>query len=327
MDTLTRIERVVVPMDGSSLSEQAIPYAQSIAGACGKITLLKVIAEPEVAYDPLGAGLLTSAEILATAHVQAEKHLKAAVDRWSDPAFGSLVAATRVGDAAEEILAGAHECGADAIVMASKGRGAFARLTLGSVTDRVARASDIPVVVIRPDDALADMSRPLLRRLVVPLDGSDRALSAVPVARSLANQLHASILLVTVADFARKSPPAIAYGAAYSREVYDHYMARLEEDELTALEKVAAELSEAGIPTTCEVQRGAPAEAIVEVTRHGDLVVMTSHGRGGFRRWVIGSVAEKLIRYSPAPVMLVPARRSVIRSAAESDAFPAGVHS
>ncbi|MCC6792852.1 MAG: universal stress protein [Thermomicrobiales bacterium] len=311
MEGTSRIAHALVPIDGSSLAEQAIPYAQSLVGSNGHITLLRVLGQPESVYDPLGATLLTGAELLVQAREQAERELLAAQARWGTEGYAPITMVTLVGDPVEEILNAARDRSADVIVMASKGRGAFGRLTLGSVTDRVTRTSTLPVLVIRSNDALVDLSRPLLRRMVVPLDGSDRAMAALPVAATLAKQLHASVHLVTVADFVTNAPPAVAYGAAYSQNVYDDYMAGVVKDATTSLESMANPVTELGVDTTVEVVDGTAAEALIDLARHGDIIVMTSHGRGGFRRWLLGSVAEKLIRYSPAPVMLVPARHAV----------------
>jgi nucleotide-binding universal stress UspA family protein len=74
------------------------------------------------------------------------------------------------------------------------------------------------------------------------------------------------------------------------------------------LEPTATELKQAGIEASIEVLEGSPAELLMSVAEPGDLYVMTSHGRRGATRWVLGSVAEKLVRSAPAPVCLVPAR-------------------
>lgn len=308
MEINTGMHKVIVPIDGSMLSEQAIGYAQSLVESSGEITLVKVLGRPEAVYDPLGATLLTGAELLVMAREQAERELLAAQARWAGEGLAAISVTTRIGNPVEEINAAARERSADAIVIASKGRGAFGRLTLGSVADRVVRSAEIPVLVVRPSDALVDLSRPLLRRMIVPLDGSDRSMTALPVAAGIAAQLHASLHLVTVADFAHDAPPAVVYGAAYSQQMYDEYLAKIVQDARVWLDATAAKVAASGVETSVEVLDGSPAESIIGVARHGDLIVMSSHGRGGFTRWLLGSVAEKLIRYSPAPVMLVPAR-------------------
>lgn len=305
---LPKGQHILVPLDGSPLAEQAIPYALSLIAPGGAITLLRVIPRPEPIHDPLGGILMSEQEVLGRYRVMAGQEAVNARERWKDETRATIDVMIEVGDPADEIMRCARERDAVMIVMASKGRGAFGRLALGSVADRIARASDVPVVVIRPEDALPDMSRPLLRRLVVPLDGSERSLAAIPVAIDLARQLHASIKLVTIVDFGKAAPPALAYGAAFSQELYDEIMAGVEGEARLMLDEVGGQLLEAGVSTSWEVLTGPPAEAIIEIAAPADLIVLTSHGRGGFKRWLLGSVAEKLVRHSPVPVVIVPAR-------------------
>lgn len=301
--------QILVPLDGSPLAEQAIPYAASLLPAGGQIVLLRVIPRPDAIHDPLGGILMSEQEVLTRFRVMAGREAVDAITRWRrerDPI--RMEVAIQVGDPAEQILETARERNVDLVVMASKGRGAFGRLALGSVADRVTRSADVPVVVVRPDDALADLSRPLIRRLVVPLDGSERSRAALPVAMTLARQLRASILLVSVIDFARVASPAMAYGAAFSQDLYEEVMAKMVVDARSVLDSSGARLMNAGIPVRWEVLEGSPAEAIIQEAEPGDLIVMTSHGHGGFKRWLLGSVAEKLVRHSPVPIVIVPAR-------------------
>lgn len=310
-ETRPNILHILVPLDGSSLAEQAIPYALTLLPAGGNVTLLRVIPRPEAIHDPLGGVLMSEQEVLTRFRVMAGQEAVDAIGRWSGANPGiKMEIVIQVGDPAEQILETGRERRVDMIVMASKGRGAFGRLALGSVADRIARSSDVPVVVVRPDDALADLSRPLIRRLLVPLDGSERSRAALPVASALARQLHASVLLVNVIDFTRAASPALAYGAAFSQDLYDEVMAGVLVDARRVLDSAGAKLMNDGIPAHWEVLEGSPAEAIIEVAAPGDLIVMTSHGDGGFKRWLLGSVAEKLVRHSPVPIVIVPARVS-----------------
>lgn len=302
------VNHILVPLDGSSLAEQAVPYALAIVKPGGTVTLFRAVPKPESIRDPLGGTLMTEQEVLTRHRLLAGESVVTAMTRWNEDRRAQIDVAIAVGEPVDEIHRAVQERSIDLIVMASKGRGAFGRLALGSVADRVARSAEVPVMLVRPDDALPDLGLPLLRRVVVPLDGSERADSAVPVALSLATSLHASIYLVSVAEFGRAAPSALAYGAAFSQQLFDEVMSGIEREALEHLQSVGAELATTELPVSWDVLSGSPAEAIIEVTRRGDLIVLTSHGRGGFRRWLLGSVAEKLVRHSTAPVMIVPAR-------------------
>jgi nucleotide-binding universal stress UspA family protein len=138
----------------------------------------------------------------------------------------------------------------------------------------------------------------------VPLDGSSRSQKAVPHAVKLARRLGTSIVLVSVAEIERLSA---IYGAALSAAAYAELADEAETDVLTMLEGVAERIRNEGIQVEIRVMAGAVTAGIEAVTEPGDVIVMTSHGRGGVRRWIIGSVAEQLGRTSEVPVMLVPA--------------------
>ncbi len=301
------IDHILVPLDGSQLAEQAIPYSEALVAPGGKITLFRVIPHGEAIQDPIGGLLMSEQEVLTRYRVQAGQESVTAMERRAKPGAPNMEVVIEPGDAAEEILRAARERGIGMIVMASKGRGAFGRLALGSVTDRVARTADVPVLIIRPDDALPDLSLPILKRLIVPIDGSERSLEAVPTAEILAQRLQASVHLVTIVDFGKAAPSALAYGAAFSQELYDEVMGDIEREARNVLETCATGLDARGVVTTWEITTGTPAGALIEVASPGDLIVMTTHGRGGVKRWLLGSVAEKLVRHSPVPLVIVPA--------------------
>ena len=324
---IPRVGHILVPLDGSMLSEQEIPYAHTLLGSGGKLTLFRVIPISESIQDPMGGTLMTDREVVTRYRVIAGQEVVTAMSRWNGDARIQTEVAIEMGDPITEIQKAAHERGADMIVMASKGRGAFGRLTLGSVTDRIARTADVPVVVIRADDALSDFSLPLIRRLIVPVDGSELSLKAVPFAQSIARQINASIHLVTIVDFGKAAPPALAYGAAFSKEVYEEVMAEIQANARNVLDDIVGKVSASGIEATCEVLTGKPAEAIMDAAVRGDLIVMSSHGHGGFKRLLLGSVAEKLVRHSPVPIAIVPAHAGLeakrLESATGSRSTPA----
>jgi nucleotide-binding universal stress UspA family protein len=227
--------------------------------------------------------LLQAFEPEAAGQVQAETYLTAARERLLAPE--QQVATTVVaGCPAEAIVQAASD--ADLVVMQTRGAGAGGRLLFGSVADRVARHSPAPTLLIR-NSALTNSSKP--SRIVVPLDGSLAAERALPLATSLASALGAAIHLVTV------------------RETADGEDAAALPELSSYLEQQRRPLASRGIPATCEQRLGDPASELLAVIAPGDLLVLTTHGRGAARRWQIGSVAEKLLRQATAPVAVVRA--------------------
>jgi nucleotide-binding universal stress UspA family protein len=237
----------------------------------------------------------------------AEADLDRAEAHWADVAPEVTITKKAVsGDAATVILDTAAEQNIDLIALASTGRGALGRLTLGSVADRVLRTADRPVLVVRGYDAPSSHQLPQLSRIVVPLDGSDRSMLAIPAAATVAKQMQAPVELLMAVDLPQVVSPAMAYGPAFSPEFYSELEEQTTRNADAYLTEAVAEFGKHGVEAKKHIMLGSAVAAILDFAKHGDLIVMTSRGQGGFKRWILGSVAEKLVRDAPAPVLLVP---------------------
>lgn len=275
---------ILVPLDGSPEALGALPYAEALSGAGATIELLTVI------HD-------------ASEQATAENQLQAAA---TGPGSANVTVRTRTltGDPAAEIVQAAANGGASMIVMASHGRGALGRLLHGAVADNVARQATVPVMVIRKE--LEGPGPVGVMRLVLPVDGSALAEESLPFATTLAQRLGAPILLVRSVNVAELMPPAVGMGEAIPFEVYDETERQMRQDAEQYLQDVAAKLRAGGLNVTAQILFGPPASAISEVTHAGDLVILVSHERSGIARWLMGSVAEQLVRIDEVPVVLVP---------------------
>jgi nucleotide-binding universal stress UspA family protein len=301
-----QLSSIVVPLDGSDQSEQAIPYAIALAGQGGKITLLQVVPEAEPLRKPFGAITMTAEEVVSMLIGLANEDLDRAEANWASLAGGIAVSKRAIiGDAADAILATADELNADAIVMASAGRGAIGRLTLGSVADRVVRSAERPVLVVREADT-TERALPNITRVVVPLDGSDRAELALPVAAAVSREVGASVELISAVDLPQVVSPSLGYAPAFAPEFYTEMEKEATGNAEKHLDEAIGKLGESGVTATKHISLGSAVHSINDIVKPGDLIVMTSRGQGGFKRWLLGSVAEKLVRESPAPVLLVP---------------------
>jgi nucleotide-binding universal stress UspA family protein len=286
-------ERILVPLDGSAAAEAALAFAELIPSRT--VRLLTV--EPDAA----GPMLASAPEVEAwreARRVEGQAYLERAGEglRRQGREVETEVA---FGDPAEQIVGAA--AAVDLVMMGSHGRGAGGRVAYGSVADRVARHAPAPVLVVRGGTQPAAL--PPLTRVVVPLDGSARAEAALPTATALADLLGVPVHLVRVleedvlrATVQAGAAAAAAYAAAQeaTRRQADAYLA----DE-------ARRLRDQDVAAGTELRTGQPAPELLAALRPGDLVVLTPHGRGGVRRWLLGSVAEKLVRLAPAPVLLV----------------------
>ncbi len=243
-------------------------------------------------------------------HEDAFRDIQRQVEELSiDPATVEIVA--RQGDPAEEIVAEArhHEL----VVMGTSGRGAAGRLLFGSTSDRVMRHSETPVLLVRgsEDTTFTDA----FGRVVVPLDGSDLAETAVPVAARVVAMLGAQLHLVravgmeevlqTLRDY---RPESLAPSYEEGDDPYETARKSTDAQAREYLDKVSGRVGAAGIPVTSELLSGTAIFELLQIVEPQDLVIMTSRGQGGWKRWSVGSVAEKMVREAKAPVLLVPTR-------------------
>jgi nucleotide-binding universal stress UspA family protein len=154
---------------------------------------------------------------------------------------------------------------------------------------------------------------PLYRKILVPLDGSGLAEVALRHAESLAWQCGAEIILMRVIHMAW---PLSAPDMNVERRLD---VDRIQAAALTYLKGICGELRAKKITAHKVVMNGPVADTIVDYARQEgvDLIVMCSHGGGGFSRWVFGSVAEKVLQGAPCPVLLVRAREGVVERAVD----------
>lgn len=294
---------ILVPLDGSTVAEQVLPYAQALLPPGGELILLAVVEELGAGHDVLGQLFVDVEDLQESLEQLARGHLRRAGSLIQDENHSLRLEVAR-GDPAAQIVQVATELQVEMIAMTTRGHGAVGRSVFGSVADRVARSSPIPVFLLRALGAGERLGS--IRRVVVPLDGSPLALEAVPWARVWAERLGVPILLVTAVDMMRAVPFELGAVVAFDSAMYEELVNQLEAAAISMLEDVSQQLQREGVQSTSQVLRGSPFHVIADAVGDGDLIVMTSHGRSGMRRWLLGSVAEKLVREAPVPTILVP---------------------
>jgi nucleotide-binding universal stress UspA family protein len=294
------IKTILVPLDGSQTAEAALPYAEAIAGATGAAVHLLAVVESE-AGGPAGRPL------------QVRQYLgrigQEAMTAYLDLTAGALrergiTAATTVvtGDPADEITAAAEDTPDAIIVMATHGRGGLDRWLIGSVADKVMRTATRPTLLVLPPQAALPTREVVLRRIMVPLDGSDVAETALAAAGALAGATGATVTLVRVVPWL--STTAALYGYVPELDRMDADAVAAAEDYLAAVKRRLP----AGLRGETIVLRGTAGLMLESFALHEDvdLVVMTTHGAGGLRRLVLGSTADRLVR-AGAPALLIRA--------------------
>ncbi|QJW94977.1 universal stress protein [Frigoriglobus tundricola] len=289
---------ILVPLDRSSFAEQALPWASAIARrAEARLDLAEVHAlycmdEPKAGWAPFDP-------VLDAECNRAEQLYLDATAKWVTAAaplpvtVGVLAGSAALPETvADHILERARAGGADLIVMAAHGRGPLKRMAIGSVADELLRRSRVPVLLVRSGEpTLGFVPEPVLRTVLVPLDGSALAECVLEPALELARLMGAGCTLLRVVD-SRVQPldrPA-------ERALAEEY-----------LERIAAGGRKTGlvVRTAVRVARHA-AEAIGDEARAqaGGLIALATHGRGGLPRQVLGSVAEQVVRNVRSPVLV-----------------------
>ncbi len=301
MTDATASLHIVLPVDRSNPSPELFAYASAIARPGDDILVLNAVPLSDV--NPVVLPKSTSLpELRRQVQESALEELNALVADIEAPPGVTLRTSAVDGSPADVIVQHAPSADSSLIIMSTHGRGAIGRVAYGSVADRVTRTSACPILLVRRTASELPDVEPI-RRLVVPLDGSSRSERSIPNAIALAQRLSIPILLIAVSEIERL---AAIYGATLSAAAYSELAEESEAELVRLLEGVATRVKEAGVDVSLTVVSGAVAHAIDAATEPGDLIVMTSHGRGGVRRWILGSVAERLARTSKAPVMLVP---------------------
>ncbi len=296
--------KLLVPLDRSSLAEEAIGQAASIARESGA-TIDLVLAHEPIAFGGF-ADLPWESDSSAE-----QKYLESIAAELDSGARVRATCAVVRGAPGDMIGQRARDIGADLIVMTSHGRTGFSRTWLGSVADAVMRRSAIPVLMLRPEEGTSNRrtAAQSVDRILVPLDGSALAIGILPAAMNLARATHASIVLLRVV-------PVIPVMTAYEPTVPVTSMPivpdkpatqQLADEANAELTSVARRLHEdTGVAVDGEVVVAEQiAQAIVDqvAARDVDVVAMSTHGRGA-SRWLFGSVADKVLRSSRVPVLL-----------------------
>ena len=152
-------------------------------------------------------------------------------------------------------------------------------------------------------DGAKRKGKDMYKRIVVPLDGSELAEQALGQAKELSGNIGSPLHLIRVVDTYRtQSLPATGMALDYSM------LSELAEEEIedakTYLEQKVRELTDEGLEVTGDVLHGPIARQIVSAADKGDVIVMSSHGRTGIKRWFLGSVAEEVMRHATCPVLL-----------------------
>jgi nucleotide-binding universal stress UspA family protein len=299
-------DRILVPLDGSTLAEQALGCAIALARALpAELVILRAVSIPPDTREILNNAGLEAATLREQIETEASTYLREVASELQDAGL-SMRQVVRHGPPSEAIVDYAAQRDIRQIVMTTHGRTGISRWTHGSVAERVLQAASVPVLMVRAQERELHISPPQvsLRRILVPLDGSTVAEQVLPSVTDVALALDAEMILFQV--------PIIHVSGSLSGEWYlpiHGVMETATQDAEAYLERTAAGLRERGVAVSTTTGIGGVADSIIGYAQANqvDLIAMCTHGRTGLGRWVLGSVSDRVLRGSRVPILLVRA--------------------
>ncbi len=285
-------EEITVALDGSSEAEIVLPYVIAIGMAFNsRFTLVTAV---ENASDDNSSDMLD--------------YLKKIAEKLKQRVMGKAVLniSTELitGKPSDAVLKFAAEKKADMVIIAGHGAsGSHSRL-LGNIAMKILSASNRPVLLIRAERTQERKPEEMIKRILVPLDGSGMSEASLKIVEPVASGLHAEIVLFQAVE-------PVRYVPGFETMVPNVVLPSDDEIKNAAvqyLKGIEEPLAQKGIKTSSNIITAAPAEAIVDYADSGeiDLIAMTTHGFSGLKRWVFGSVTEKILQAGDKPVLLIP---------------------
>jgi nucleotide-binding universal stress UspA family protein len=281
------MKRIVVPLDGSALSEAIVPVVEALARDYeAGIVLVRALAPQPAADAEFGAQQEAEAYLSTlAASLQGRGHAGVDWKIWYDDPDRAIVSAATANEA-------------DLVAMATHGRGGLGRLLLGSVAEAVVRTAPMPVLLVRGTPGWGPGG---IGPIVVPLDGSEISEAVLPVVEALAGPFDLGIRLVHAVE-----PLPASARVEISPALEEESLKSRRREAGARLAEIAAALTAKGLRAAQAVRVGAPLDVITGYAEEAGagLIAMATHGRTGLGRLFMGSVAERVLRTVRIPMLL-----------------------
>ena len=290
-------ERILLPMDGSELAEQAVPYVRDLAS--------QLNAEVHMVHVcPIVHQNLTHMHKIYLDQVEANlrKDMKAVWGLKTEPSIKSQIL---TGEPAPAILDYIKQNSINLVAVTTCGASGLRVWAMGSVADKVVRGAGIPTLLIRVKTSPPE-GKGFIRRILLPVDSSDASKIAVPYGTELANKLGASLTLFSMAQTVyAQNLDGMGVGVGVNWDAVDAATKKYVDD---SLQEVENDLKTKGVNVTHITVLGIDAATeILELEKKipADIVVMATRGRSGISRWAFGSTAERVLRDGELPLLLI----------------------
>jgi nucleotide-binding universal stress UspA family protein len=282
------VRAILTPLDGSRLAEESLRAACATARRTGATLHMTLVHHPVTPNLDSAAMASAVGELDRLARDGEEQYLAQVADRMHGQYGVHVEHEILDGPVPETIAAQVERVGAELVVMTTHGRGVVSRFWLGSVADHLLRHLEVPILLLRHHEPASQDSRMAFRRMLIALDGSERAEAIIEPALILCPPPTAEIALFRVV------PPNSARSA------------QLQGAAAVYLDEVADRLERRGCRvSTTVVGAEHPAQAILDQARPEatDCIAMATRGASGVKRLVLGSVTDKVVRGSDVPVL------------------------
>jgi len=288
------ISRIVVPLDGSPVAEQVLPYVTQIAAVTGAKVLLMTSITPVTLWEP--GRLFKAEDDVATAYLESQR------GRLSQHGVDASIYVD-VGRPASRIVKFAADQGADLIAMTTHGRSGIPRVWLGSISTGVLHQSHLPLLLVRPpEDPDAHVASPI-RRIYIPDDGSELAAATRPFICDFARAIGAPVVLHRVIElFSPLMLPSVQAAGGY-----DHLFEAVRAAAVDTLAQEAESFENAGVETQVMVTKGSVPDELLRAADEVDasLIALSTHGLSGAGRLVLGSASDAVVRRANVPCLVV----------------------
>ncbi|MGF1582761.1 MAG: universal stress protein [Gemmataceae bacterium] len=305
-------QSILVPLDGSTFGEHALPLAMALARRSkAELKLLHVHAPLKSVYLEGAAFIDESIESDIKASQRA--YLEVVAERVGQVCDTKIVPKLLDGEIAEAIAEEAMQGGTDLVVMTTHGKSALGRFWLGSTTDELVRHLPMPLLIVRPQEVTPDLTiEPSLKHILIALDGSEHSEAIIESATKLGQLMESDYTLVRIIKpvMPVNAPVEATTAVQAFQAVVDRVegiQKQLAEEASKYLESVAGRLRASGLQVNTRVDLDdQPASAIIKEGERDDvdMIAIETHARRGFSRLFLGSVADKVLRGATVPVLI-----------------------
>jgi nucleotide-binding universal stress UspA family protein len=294
--------RILIPLDGSDVAAQVLPYARTLAKKLSVPVELLGVVDPVLLADfSEASGGPELEKLLADEARTMTSYLNTTMVSFEQ---AQVKCSVEGGSPADVIVKKAAADANTLIVMATHGWSGFQRWLLGSVTDKVLHGSSNRLFLVRAGADGKAEGQAVFRTVIVPLDGSELAEKPLLEVADLAKTMNLHVVLMR----AYAVPSAVFSDAAGSYS--DAVIAAIKTEVESYLAARVAQIKSMGVERVSSIAKvGYGAEEIIDVARGtpDNFVMMCTHGRTGFQRWLLGSVTEKVVSHCGDPVLIVRA--------------------